>query len=58
MKNYLFYSFKKKLPLFIIIAVIFLSIALLSISTVDFINTFYIDGGERMGYWIQPMPAI
>lgn len=51
MKNYLFYSFKKKLPLFIIIAVIFLSIALLSISTVDFINTFYIDGGERMGYW-------
>lgn len=37
MKKYLFLSFKKKIPLFVIIAVTFLVIAFVSSSTIDFV---------------------
>ena len=48
MKNYLFWSFKRKLPLFVIVGVIFLIIAIVSATDMNFIEAIY--DGERAYY--------
>ena len=50
MKKYLFYSFKRKLPLYIIVMVIFLTIALTSFATTSFFADRYYDSYEGVYY--------
>ena len=53
MKKYLFYSFKRKLPLYIIVMVIFLTIALTSFATTSFFAERYYDSysGQYYAYY-------
>ena len=48
MKNYLFWTFKRKLPLFVIVAVIFFILAIVSATEIDFLQEIY--DGERHFY--------
>ena len=50
MKKYLIYSFKRKLPLFVILFVLFLTFALVSANNINFVRTIY----EGSHYYYEP----
>ena len=50
MKKYLFYSFKRKLPLYIIVLVLFVTVALFSFANTSFFQSLYYSADEGRYY--------